>query len=142
MGRMGVPIVDAGVVAVPCTLLVHALRHAHGLLQPHPPRPTEFLELLEHDKRKPKHTGFFISKVGQLVLVGRLMGALLSMLAGQVVQRGRSGGGQPLALGVRSFWHAAVGLWSPPVIVLLNCTAYVAPIAGRDRAHGGDAAWV
>lgn len=25
----------------------------------------EFLELLEHDKRKPKHTGFFISKVGR-----------------------------------------------------------------------------
>lgn len=58
--------------SLPCRalLLVHALRHAHGLPQPHPPRPAEFLELLEHDKRKPKHTGFFISKVGQLALGG------------------------------------------------------------------------
>lgn len=35
-----------------------------SILTPLPSATTEFLELLEHDKRKPKHTGFFISKVG------------------------------------------------------------------------------
>lgn len=95
---------DAGAVA-----LLHTAAGAYIVLPAYivqmgclsyPPCPAEFLELLEHDKRKPKHTGFFISKVGQLVLVGRLMGALLSKLARQAIQRGRSGWGRHWPVGM------------------------------------------
>lgn len=49
-----------------------AKRHgwrAHTQRRRHP--PAEFIQLTEHDKRKPKHTGFFISKVPAVRLACR-----------------------------------------------------------------------